>query len=198
MPGMNIRPHSLPWLLAIAVLTGCAATVTPPPAPEQSRPVFLLEHGRHSSLVLATADERLMRYAYGEWRWYAERDTGFGRMFGALFRQTPAALGRQVLSGPPDAETTRGQIRVELDVIYTFDAEAGKVDALLNELDRQYRARLDEVLENPVYGLDFVPHPVPYTWRHNSNHMVAEWLETLDFQIRGNPVFGRWRVDAGE
>lgn len=192
---MNIRLSALPWLLAIAVLTGCAATLTPPPAPEQPRPAFLLDHGRHSSLVLATRDERLMRYAYGEWRWYAERDTGFGRMLAALLRQTPAALGRRELSGPADSERIRDQILVELNIIYAFDAEAEKVDALLAELDRQFRARLDEMVENPVYGLDFVPHPVPYTWRHNSSHVVAEWLEALDFEIRGNPTFGRWRID---
>lgn len=194
MINVNKRTPSLSRLLPALLLAGCAATVTPPPEPREPRAVFLLEHGRHTSLVLTARDERLMRYAYGEWRWYAERDTGFTRAFPALFRNTPAALGRRALEGPGTAASLRPQIGVVIDDTHAFKAEAGKVDALLAALDRQYRAGLDEKLDNHPYELSFVPHPVPYTWRHNSNHMVADWLESLGFEVHGNPAFGRWRI----
>ena len=53
------------WLLLVVLLGGCTTTVVVPPAPEQPRAVFLLDHGRHATLVLETAEGGLVRYAYG-------------------------------------------------------------------------------------------------------------------------------------
>src|SRR5687768_14257878 len=91
-------------LAASGIVAACAATyvVAPPPlAPAIARaPVAVLDHGRHSSLVIGLPDGRMVRYAYGDWRWYAEGKTGAAEGYAALFRETPSALGRRVMAGP--------------------------------------------------------------------------------------------------
>jgi hypothetical protein len=100
-------------LLALA-LSGCAATIVPPSLPEDPAPVYVLDHGRHNSLVLVVADDRVMRYALGEWAWYAERETGFGRSLQALFKPTPSALARARLLGPAEPDCWVVQVGSEI------------------------------------------------------------------------------------
>lgn len=188
----------LPCVLMAAsglLLAACAATVRPPPEPDAPRAVFLLDHGRHTSLVLARDDDGLVRYVYGEWRWYAEMDTGFLRTFPVLFKHTPAALGRRELAGPPEPDQVRAQIKVVIRELHDFQAEADRVDALIGDLDAQFDAHRETLHYNSVYDLEFVHHPIPYRLGHNSNHLAGQWLKQLGFEIRGNPVFGRWRVE---
>ncbi|MFW5955095.1 MAG: hypothetical protein ACOCSG_07320, partial [Guyparkeria sp.] len=48
---------------AVWLLSACATTIVPPESVEQSQAVFVLDHGRHSSLVLPHP-EGFVRYAY--------------------------------------------------------------------------------------------------------------------------------------
>jgi hypothetical protein len=175
---------------------GCAATLKPPPAPDDPRPVYLLDHGRHTSLLLTDREAKLWRYAYGEWRWYVGFERGPTRALGALFTPTQAALGRAALSGPAAADALQPQVGSVIEAILPFEAEAARVDALLAALDALFQAAPEAPRRSAELGLDVVPHPVPYTYRHNSNHAVAEWLVALGFELRGDPMWGRWRVEA--
>lgn len=181
-------------LIAAGLLGGCAATISVPPAPAEPRPVYVVDHGRHSSLVLVRGDHSLVRYAYGEWRWYAKQDTGFWRAFPTLFARTTAALGRRELAGPPTEENIRRRIPVVIDAIYALPGEPARVDALSADLDALFEARRDTLHYNAVYDLEFVVHPEPYTLGHNSNHVVAGWLRQLAIEVRGSPMMGTWRL----
>ena len=63
-------PYTLPYvviLLLMATLSGCGTTlIVPPDKPRDPAPVFVLDHGRHTSLVLSAANGTLHRYAYGD------------------------------------------------------------------------------------------------------------------------------------
>lgn len=175
-------------LLGLAA-AGCAATITCPEVPDaDKRGVFLLDHGKHASLVLARADGSAVRYSYGDRRWYAEGDTGIGAGFSALFRATPAVLMRRVLprSGPLDAVVRATGFEVEH--AYVLPASAARVDALAEALEAMFAAGGGDP------GSEFAPHPSPYTLRHNSNHVVAAWLEELGCETRGSPMTSNWRV----
>ncbi|MBB5015992.1 hypothetical protein [Rehaibacterium terrae] len=180
-------------LATVALLAGCAATVVAPGAPVQPRPVYLLDHGRHTSLVLVDASGRPVRIAYGEWRWYVEGETGAVRAFGALFRPTPAALGRHMLRRH-DTARFQDEVGSRIRVIVPLQAEAAAVDRLLQDIDRLFEARADTRRYSAALELEFVVHPEPYTLGNNSNHKVAEWLRELGFEVRGSPMLGRWRV----
>ena len=54
-------------ILAAFTVSGCAMTFRPPVYPENPVTVVVLDHGRHSSLVLPRGDGGSVEYAYGEW-----------------------------------------------------------------------------------------------------------------------------------
>jgi hypothetical protein len=192
--------HWLPLALLAALallallLAGCAATLVAPPAPAQPRPVYVLDHGRHTSLLLTGADARLWRYAYGDWRWYVDFERGPSDAVRALLWPSRAALGRATLHGPADIVTLQPQVGSLIETLLAFDAEGERVDRLLAELDVLFESRSHDLRSSPELKLDVIEHPVPYTLTHNSNHMVAEWLKALGFEVRGSPMTGRWKV----
>lgn len=184
--------------VGLALLTGCAGTVKVPDSAglDDPRPVFLLDHGYHSSLVVTRADGSMVRYVYGDWRWYARRKTGFLRSIPTLFASTQAALGRRELDGPPEADSLSDRIRVVIDQLYSLSAPAERIDSLIERLDQRFDAAGDTRIYNQGYDLEFVHHPRPYTLGDNSNHVIAAWLEELGIDVSGNPMFGRWRVET--
>lgn len=183
-------------LLSVLLLSGCAGVVARPmidPGVE-TRPVFLLDHGRHASLVLTRADDSLVRYVHGDWVWYAEDRTGPLRAFPTLLLPTESAVGRRELAPARDENELRRRIRVGIETIYSLSAPAAKIDALDQSLSEWFERKADEALFNARFDLEFVPGPRPYTLFDNSNHVVAEWLEALGIPVRGNPIFGHWRL----
>jgi hypothetical protein len=184
------RACLLPALLAL-VLSGCAATIVPPEPPADPTPVYVLDHGRHNSLVLIVADDRVMRYALGEWAWYAESETGIGRSFQALFRPTRSALGRSELTGPVEPDCWVVQVGSEIHRVLVFAAERDRVEALAAAIDGHFEGPGIVPEFRRDLNLEFVPGPQPYTLGHNSNHQVVEWLQTLGFEVRGFVAFGQ-------
>jgi hypothetical protein len=183
----------LPVALLALVLSGCAATIIPPDPGVDSTPVYVLDHGRHNSLVLVVADDRVMRYALGEWDWYAERETGFGRSLQALFKPTPSALARARLLGPAEPDCWVVQVGSEIRRVYAFAAERQRVVRLADEIDAHFERPDARPEYRAELNLEFVPGPQPYTLGHNSNHQVAEWLAVLGFEVSGVVAFGRLR-----
>src|SRR5688572_6361433 len=94
-------------VLAALLCAGCATTVVPPVSPPQPVEVFILDHGRTTSLVLPTPEARMTRYAYGDWNWYALGMQSVADGLRALAGPNPAAFGRQDLPGPARADTLR-------------------------------------------------------------------------------------------
>jgi hypothetical protein len=180
-------------LLCATLLSGCAFTVIPPPSPSHPASVFLLDHGRHSSLVLP-ADQGMIRYSYGDWDWYALNKTGIGQGGRALFRASPAGLGRRKISAAPTEESVRRTVHVPIEHIFSLSAEAQNIARLRARLDKIFVENQGNLHHNPIFGLDFVPHPEPYTISHNSNTVVAQWLRELGFEVRGGGPLSRWKI----
>lgn len=180
--------------LLAAALAGCATVVTPPPAPVDPVEVFLLDHGRTPSLVLPAADGEAVRWAYGDWRWYALGEHGVGEALAALFRRTRAGLGREGLEVPPRASAVRAAVSVEIDSLYPIRVERHAATALAERLEGLFSSRAETRTVNPDSGLHFVHHPEPYTLLHNSNRVVADWLRELGCGVRGRAILSRWRL----
>jgi hypothetical protein len=184
-------PKATLLLALLLSLGGCATQVTPPAQVQMPAKVFVLDHGRHTSLVLSTAEDGLVRYAYGDWRFYAERDTGLPGAIAALLWNTPAALGRREFPGPPTADIVRARIPLKIEALYEIEVERARVDALRAELDAIFAAA-DQVRETPETHLFFAPHPRAYNLRHNSNTAIAHWLEQLGCETRGPAILAKW------
>lgn len=185
-------------LILAGAVSACAATytVTPPAlAPGEARaPLAVLDHGRHTSMVVGLGDGRMIRYAYGHWRWYAENDTSAGQGLAALFAESPAALGRRALPGPLTPDALQRQVLVGYVEVLLLDVDRAAADRLVARLDAIVAAGRDRQLYNGLVDLDFVPHPVPYSQAHSSNRVVARWLREMGAEVEGDGLMADWRL----
>jgi hypothetical protein len=175
-------------------LAACTNVVIPPPAPPEPQSVFVLDHGRHASLVLPAADSGMVRYAYGDWRYYAQWQTGVVETTGAVVWPTTAALGRRELRTPATPAGVRAAVQVGIEHLYEVTVDKRAIRRLRGQLDAVFQANLATRLYNPAYDLEFVHHPDAYTIIHNSNRVVARWLQDLGCQVSGPLLFSRWQV----
>ncbi len=176
-------------------LSGCSTTyLTPPVNPPDPRAVFVIDHGRHTSLVIATDTGKLVRYAYGDWRFYADRDTRLRTGAAALFLRTPSTLARRELPGPAEEAALRVQLQVGVQMIHALQVGGADADRLRAELDALHTQGADQHLYVAVYDLVFAPYPEPYTWRNNSTTKIGEWLDELGVAVSGPALVARWKV----
>lgn len=177
-------------LLLISILV--PTSVTSPENPSNPRMVFLIDHGTHSSLAIETSSGQMIRYSYGDFRYYAKRDTSLASGAAAILWPTPATLGRGELRGPISEEGLRDQLVVVVEKIYRLEVPGDKADQLIVKLDGIYLERLKEHVSVPAYGLIFAPHPTDYFLTSNSSTMVGQWLRELGVQVIGWSLISSW------
>lgn len=186
--------QTLLMCVALGWLSGCATLIIPPFEPADPVSVFVLDHGRHSSLLLPTNDGTAVRYSYGDWDYYVLRQTGLFSALRALLTPSPGALGQQRLAGPPEAGVIGRQLRVEVLALHEIKVDSASVDDLRDELGELFAAAQDPRHYSNVFDVHFVRHPEPYTLANNSNRMVKRWLEQLGCEVRGRPLLSNWRL----
>lgn len=181
-------------LLAIGLMSGCTHTVVPPTGVESPTQIFLLDHGRTSSVVLPHS-EGLVRYAYGEWAWYARNRTGVVRGSGALLRDSRGALGRRRFDAEPETAAVRAAVAVPIEAVWAIEVPADSARTLAAELDALFQRRAEHAVANPRVVLRLVPHPDAYSVAHNSNHMTASWLRRMECRVDMNGPWSHWQVE---
>ncbi|NIR88507.1 MAG: DUF2459 domain-containing protein [Gammaproteobacteria bacterium] len=187
-------PSAVAATIAALSLGACATVVVPPAAPGQAEAVYLLDHGRHSSLVLPAADGGMVRYEYGDWAYFALNERGARAVSGALFGPSTAALGRQRLPGPASAFAVRRHVRVSIENLYVLEVEREGVRTLRERLDAIHESAGEKPVYNPRYELEFVRHPDAYSASRNSNSMVADWLQSLGCRVAGWKLWASWDI----
>lgn len=173
-------------VMLCVVVSGCAVRLTPPQQLRDPVAVHIIDYGRTSSLVIPDArGGHLVKYAYGDWDWYALRKTEWWRAFPAMLWPTPGALGR--------AEAV--QLHEEgAEHIYTIPVERAAAARLQEELDAEFWAGRDSLVATPEVGLEFVPYGNGYWGFNNSNHATARWLRKMDVRVRGEPMWSNWNI----
>ncbi|UCD76818.1 MAG: DUF2459 domain-containing protein [Phycisphaerales bacterium] len=182
-------------LLMIVALcsTGCSTTIIPPADPSQPASVFIIDYGRHTSLMLPqTDDQSLIEYAYGEWDWFALDRSRWYHLFPTLLWPTRGTLGRWEWDMEPDVETLRHRIWCQNVLEVTVDSAS--IADLLVRLDERYRRHPDTLHYQPLYQLNFVHDDQRYWAFHNCNHVLAQWLRDLDCKVHGFAMFADFRV----
>lgn len=159
--------------------------------------IGILDHGQHTSLIVETPGGGMRRYSYGDWQWYALRQTGPVEGTSALFWPSKAALGRKDLPGPFSPAAVAREVRVPIEQALYLTVDAHAVGGLADRLDQIYHANFAERIDNTAYNLVFVPYPEPYWIFHNSNQVVAGWLEQLQCRVDGPALLAVWRLGAG-
>jgi hypothetical protein len=107
---------------------------------------------------------------------------------------TQAALGRRRLAGFPSPDSVAREVRIGVEETIFLDVEADAARALIDQLDGLFFENISTRIFNELYDLEFVHHPEPYSLQHNSNHMVARWLEELGCRIEGSATLSRWQL----
>lgn len=181
-------------LLLLPLISSCSAIISTPETVYQPREVQLLQHGRHSSLLLTAADQSRLRYSFGDWAWYVESDQSLASGSRALFKESKGALGRQIVAATTPGENLAAKVGVGIGKAYLFQVEAAQVDALLAALEQQFTASQSVPFYSAERHLSFVPHSRHYRYSYNSNHQAADWLRALGLQVQGDPAWGNWRV----
>lgn len=185
------------YVVALSGLLGLAACtniVIPPPAAPEPQVVFVLDHGRHASLVLPAVEGGVVRYTYGDWNYYARGEAGVLEATGAAVWPTTAGLGRRQLQTPGTSTGVRAAVLVGIEHLHEVTVAMQAIHRLRARLDTIYRTNIATLRYNPAYDLEFVQHPATYTIVHNSNRVVAGWLRELDCQVTGLLLLSRWQV----
>ena len=198
---LTIFTHWLGIALLLLLLCGCVARVVPPAPQTLAQPVdvYLLDHGRHASLLLPHEKGGVVRYSYGDWRWYVKGERRFWTGVAAMLWPTKAGLGRGHYLHV-DLPQEMGLLVPEgLDEAYVMQAELQQVRLLQRQLDRHFTQQpLFTSVYSATHGLDFVPYPRRYTAFHQSNLKVAQWLRALNMNITGSPWLSNWEVEGHE
>ncbi|TVQ31666.1 MAG: DUF2459 domain-containing protein [Phycisphaeraceae bacterium] len=192
-------------LIGVAVVTvcgialaavGCGATIKPPADPSNPATVYIIDYGRHTSLVLPRESGEHVEYSYGEWSWYAKNRTGALHVFRTLLIPSQGALGRRIHDGPPEEEALRREF--VFDRIRPIIVEAEATQALVNRLDERFEEGLDTLIYNELHDLRFVHDPDRYTFFNNCNPVLASWLRELGCEVRGPALLAHWRIEEPE
>ena len=188
---------ALPLGIAVGLLALPLAGTTVVRAPanaNQSVSVFLIDEAKTSSLALPQRGGGFVRYAYGDWNWYALQNQSVLDGLAALLWPTGGALGRVEMNTAATPDAMRHAIGGDVEV-YAIEVDRSASDRLLARLEDAHERgqRAGPVVQS--YGLNFVPDPQKYTYFNNSNHRTAAWLRELGCEVRGAAVYSRWRVE---
>lgn len=181
----------------VIALGGCATTIVLPEVdPTIAHATYLVDYGRHASLVLPRGDaepDAYFEYNYGEFQWYAHNQSGVFNVLGTLFIPTTGTLGRRdVFLGSDDAA-----LHVfDAEKIVRIDVDPDRLAALRAALALRYEKTPEpDRVFNPTFGLTFVPDERAYWLGHTCNHEMAGWLKALGCEIRGPVMWADFKVE---
>ncbi|MHA7880981.1 MAG: hypothetical protein ACX931_14405 [Saccharospirillum sp.] len=185
MPTLN----KLLLLCISLLLQACTWTVIPPEPTANTATVYLSVYGRHTRLALPDGPGQLVEYGFGDWRYYAEAERTLFTGAQALFFSSGATLSRRELTHPNTTDLSRHFLSVRTESI---DVPAALASQLHEELLQGWEAAAGEEVRQGA--LVFRRSPQGYSLFHNSNHQTAEWLERLQCEVLGVPVWSTFEV----
>lgn len=195
--GLAVVGLALAGLTVVTALVlggGLTTVLQGPDDPVDSRAVFVIDHGRHSSIAIETASGDLVRYSYGDQRYYRDQDTSLQSGAAALLWPTAATLGRAQLHTEATAASLRAALVVGVEDILPLQVEGQRADRLMGTLDDLHSQGVADHVFVDGFGLVFAPHPSDYVWWNNSSTVIAGWLEELGVDVRGAGLVASWEI----
>ena len=180
--GASVRRLTL--VVIFCTVAGCANRVVPPEHVADPVAVYIVDYGRHSSLLLPSGQGRVSEFAYGDWEWFASNSTAWTHAIKALFFSAGATIGRREL------DESRGGMagllsRVGAARLVRISVERSRAEALREKLKRRWDRGRETMVYNPLAELFLVRDAESYALWHNCNHETARWLRELGCSVWG-------------
>lgn len=181
--------------LAVLVLLcgGCATRVTPPAQLRDPVTVYVVDYGRHSSIILPTGGPRMMEYTYGDWEMYANNHYRWYSGWIKLLISEKGALGRRAIEYTDNEQWMR--MRIWAKRLMKVEVERAKAAELLLDLERAYDRRIATMIVNVPIETHFVRHDSRYWLMHTCNQVTADWLRKLGCEVRGAAILSNFRIE---
>lgn len=135
---------------------------------------------RHRGLLLPRGDDAWVEYGYGEYAWYAELRDAWYRAFPAVLWPTRGTLGRREIAARGVAGL---RAAMPWTVLEELAVERARAAELLATLDARFERGRAELVDNRVYGMQFVPDDDGYWCCFNCNDALAGWLRQLGCRV---------------
>lgn len=194
---------------------GCATRVAPPADVVDPVAVYIVDYGRHASLLLpvdepqpGSLDRTTMReYTFGDWVYYANSDNSVRHGARALLWKTDGTLGRRDLAGlgpAPDEAPIEMEARIErtlrVERVHAVVVERAAAADLLASLDARFDAGAANrpPITNDRFGLDFVKDDSSYSVLRHCNHSMRDWLTEMGADSYGAPLISEFKVLRSE
>ena len=179
-------------LLATTTL-GCTNTVTPPAHVADPVTIYLVDQGRTSSLLLPSGNGKSVRWAYGNWNWYALGNKGPLDALAAMLIPSKAALGRREMNQPRDTDAIRAEVD-SIQYLYAIQVEREREQNVSRRLEGEFLQNNTGEVNNRESDLSFVRVNSCYWAFHDSNHVVSAWLEEMGCEVKGSKIYSVWDV----
>lgn len=189
LAGFPILPVAAVW-----VASTCPVQVRSPASLKEPVEIALVDYGDHSSLILPAPDGRFTEFAFGDWAYYAKNDQGIYSTLAALLWPTQGALGRRDLRTPVTGGALSRMIRCQ--AMHILKVERKRALALWKKLRDRHSRRRGQALENPTYGLKFVPDDDAYVCAYNCNDAVVRWLREAGCEVEGSAGISVFEVNG--
>ena len=180
-------------LVTLLIAPGCATTITPPRNVTDSTPIYLIDYGRHSSIMFRVGGDDVREYCFGDYDWFAINRNTRRDALRALFNSAGSTLGRRPAQFADDV--TQIKKGTNAPHVYRLVVSGEKADELVRHLDAVFDGRLGTLTYNPLSGVWFVRTKDRYSAFHNCNHVTNRWLERLGVKTRGAKMFARFNVE---
>lgn len=172
-------------LVAVALVAGCTATISPPHDPLEPTKVIVLAEAMHRGLLLPSVEGGFVEYGFGDWDWYAMGDDAWYRVLPVLLWPTTGTVCRREHQGRDLLEVKERMPWVRLQELKVPTA---KVLALRERLEQAFAAGETVSVWQAAYSMRFVPCARGYWWASNCTDQVADWLTELGCDVSWVPI----------
>lgn len=213
---IRIRIFSVAMCALLAgVNLGCATRVAPPQQVADPVAVYIVDYGRHASLLLpvdepepgSLARTTMREYTFGDWVYYANSENSVRNGAKALLWKSQGTLGRRDLAalGPAADEApieleARIERTMQVERVHAVVVERAAAAELLAVLDARFEAGAarGESFRNDRFGLDFVPDEESYSLLRHCNHSMRDWLTEMGAESYSAPLISEFKMLRSE
>lgn len=191
-------------LLLILCLQACGSTVRGPAEVRDPVPVFLLDHGIHSSVVFPRESGDAVAYCFSSFDYAAAGNDGALNGPVVLLGSSGGTLGRrQFHPGAPRADAVcdafmQGETYYHIDACFPIVVERSARERVFADLERRWEAAAATRIDSAKRRFSFVRVPTRYGLFHTCNNESLDWLKDMGCRVSGIGLAADFQVEPAD